>query len=149
MATRPRGFALVLVPVYFIRHSVSCYIYYIAMWSADCNLPIFQVQRSCYYASVAHSQRGIRIDRLVCLCVCLHACVDCYSCFMINEMKVRASLGIQSRFLDFNYTNASFSSYQYNQQVVHRISSAFARVFNYCTHVQPVLSLQGKATARN
>ncbi len=29
----------------------------------------------------SHSQRGIRIDRLVCLCVCLHACVDCYSCF--------------------------------------------------------------------
>ncbi len=29
MATRPRGFALVLVPVYFIKHSVSCYIYYI------------------------------------------------------------------------------------------------------------------------
>ncbi len=28
MATRPRGFALVLVPVY-IKHSVSCYIYYI------------------------------------------------------------------------------------------------------------------------
>ncbi len=28
MATRPRGFALVLVPVYFIKHSVSCYIYY-------------------------------------------------------------------------------------------------------------------------
>ncbi len=24
MATRPRGFALVLVPVYFIKHSVSC-----------------------------------------------------------------------------------------------------------------------------
>ena len=52
------------------------------------------------YSLVAHAQRGIRI---VCLCVCLHACVDCYSCFMINEMKVRASLGIQSRFLDFNY----------------------------------------------
>ncbi len=30
MATRPRGFALVLVPVYYlIKHSVSCYIYYI------------------------------------------------------------------------------------------------------------------------
>ncbi len=29
MATRPQGFALVLVPVYFIKHSVSCYIYYI------------------------------------------------------------------------------------------------------------------------
>ncbi len=29
MATRPRGFALVLVPVYFIKHSVSCYIYYV------------------------------------------------------------------------------------------------------------------------
>ncbi len=29
MATRPRGFALVLVPVYFIKHSASCYIYYI------------------------------------------------------------------------------------------------------------------------
>ncbi len=28
MATRPWGFALVLVPVYFIKHSVSCYIYY-------------------------------------------------------------------------------------------------------------------------
>ncbi len=28
MATCPRGFALVLVPVYF-THSVSCYIYYI------------------------------------------------------------------------------------------------------------------------
>ncbi len=25
----PRGFALVLVPIYFIKHSVSCYIYYI------------------------------------------------------------------------------------------------------------------------
>ncbi len=29
MATHPRGFALVLVPVYFIKHSVSCYIYYV------------------------------------------------------------------------------------------------------------------------
>ncbi len=29
MATHPRGFALVLVPVYFIKHSVLCYIYYI------------------------------------------------------------------------------------------------------------------------
>ncbi len=29
MATRPRGFALVLVPVYFTKHSVSCYIYYV------------------------------------------------------------------------------------------------------------------------
>ncbi len=32
MATRPRGFALVLVPVYFVKHSVSCYIYYIQVW---------------------------------------------------------------------------------------------------------------------
>ncbi len=29
MSTSPRGLALVLVPVYFIKHSVSCYIYYI------------------------------------------------------------------------------------------------------------------------
>ncbi len=37
MATRPRGFALVLVPVYFIKHSVSCYIYYIIiMYTWDC-----------------------------------------------------------------------------------------------------------------
>ncbi len=27
MATRPRSFALMLVPVYFIKHSVSCYMY--------------------------------------------------------------------------------------------------------------------------
>ncbi len=33
MATRPRGFTLVLVPVYFIKHSVSCYIYYKEVYS--------------------------------------------------------------------------------------------------------------------
>ncbi len=36
MATCPRGFALVLV--YFIKHSVSCYIYYI--WSSRGEFPL-------------------------------------------------------------------------------------------------------------
>ncbi len=31
--------------------------------------------------------------------VCVSVCVDCYSCSMINEVQVRASLGF---FLDFN-----------------------------------------------
>ena len=30
---RPRGFALVLVPVYLIKHSISCYIYYVPVVS--------------------------------------------------------------------------------------------------------------------
>ncbi len=40
MATRPRGFALVLVPVYFIKHSVSCYIYYMYVCQQIPNTPI-------------------------------------------------------------------------------------------------------------
>ena len=39
MATHPRGFALVLVLVYFIKHSFSCYmyIYYIRI-TVYCNM---------------------------------------------------------------------------------------------------------------
>ncbi len=45
MATRPRAFAIVLV--YFIKHSVSCYIYYIqrcAQVVANCNTESLEIK---------------------------------------------------------------------------------------------------------
>ncbi len=59
MATRPRGFALVLVPVYFIKHSVSCYIYYIQLFLMQ---KVLQVPLADLHglssASVMYTQAG-------------------------------------------------------------------------------------------
>ncbi len=37
------------------------------------------------------------------MCVCV--CVDCYSCSVINKVKVRASIGLLSRFLGFQFVD--------------------------------------------
>ncbi len=48
MATRPQGFALVLVPVYFIKHSVSCYICHAQhLCCVELALLTINVQPSC------------------------------------------------------------------------------------------------------
>ncbi len=52
MATRPQGFVLVLVPVYFIKHSVSCYIYYVLfytrIWRVKCHVEVNLLCRVTY-----------------------------------------------------------------------------------------------------
>ncbi len=50
-----RGFALVLVPVYFIKHSVSCYIYYISHTIICFNIEIVDVQGRLWKETVAES----------------------------------------------------------------------------------------------
>ncbi len=69
MATRPRGFALVLVPVYFIKHSVSCYIYYqkhMSRWSVlrGCNIVLLYIHLPYNYVKpliVIHCTYDIHI----------------------------------------------------------------------------------------
>ncbi len=53
-ATRPRGFALVLVPVYFIKHSVSCYIYYIRLRSPEGELPVYCIKHEISHAIIIY-----------------------------------------------------------------------------------------------
>ncbi len=55
MATRPRGFALVLVPVYFIKHSVSCYNY------------VYNYISDIYISNF--NQAALRVDSLKCMYV--------------------------------------------------------------------------------
>ncbi len=43
-----------------------------------------------YLCLGAHAQARYTV---VCLCVCLSVCVDCYSCSRINEVQVRVSIG--------------------------------------------------------
>ncbi len=38
---------------------------------------------------------------VVCLCVCVSVCVECYSCSRVNEVQVRVSIGVQSCFLGY------------------------------------------------
>ncbi len=54
-----------------------------------------------YYASVRMRKRGIHSSVFVCVCVC----VDCYSCSVINEVQVIASIGLLSRFLGFQFVD--------------------------------------------
>ncbi len=62
--------ALVLVPVYFIKHSVSCYIYYM-------------VRRAC--ACIFHKTLGLMLYGTSCACIhFIKHSVSCYIYYMVH-----------------------------------------------------------------